>query len=157
MKFSVLFHSPCLVRYSVLHLIVLLSGGNEPPLCKGRWLAYARRWDCKSKILLKTIPQSTSLTAPFTQGSLWFVCPESPSSFPDKHCFCRHKSNILFRFFFYLCNFFIKTFAETIPTFFHFIDVKYTQSILIMCQCFSIFTPIIATFCHPVSDKHKCI
>ena len=45
-------------RYSVLHLIGVLSGENEPPLCK---------------------------------GSLWFVSPESPSSFPDKHCFCVHK------------------------------------------------------------------
>ena len=126
------FHTPT-TQGIVCHTFVgALSGGNEPPLCKGRWLAYARRWDCKSKILLKTIPQSTSLTAPFTQGSLWFVCPESPSSFPDKHCFCGHKSNILFQFFFYLCNFFIKPFAETIPAFFHFIDVKYTQSILVI-------------------------
>ena len=39
-----------------------------------------------------TIPQSPSVTAPFTQGSLWFVRPESPSAFPDKHCFCRHKN-----------------------------------------------------------------
>ena len=30
--------------------------------------------------------------APFTQGSLWFVRPESPSAFPDKHCFCGYKS-----------------------------------------------------------------
>ena len=50
----------------------------------------------KSKIIPKTIPQSPSVTAPFTQGSLWFVCPESLSSFPDKHCFCGHKSYIPF-------------------------------------------------------------
>ena len=25
-------------------------------------------------------------------GSLWFVRHESPSTFPDKHCFCGHKS-----------------------------------------------------------------
>ena len=31
--------------------------------------------------------------APFTQGSLWFVRLESPSTFPDKHCFCGHKSS----------------------------------------------------------------
>ncbi len=31
------FHTPCLERYSVLHLSGVLSGGNEPPLCKGRW------------------------------------------------------------------------------------------------------------------------
>ena len=46
-KFSVLFHTPCPARYSVLHLLGVLSGGNEPPLCKGRWLAQARRRDCK--------------------------------------------------------------------------------------------------------------
>ena len=43
------FHTPCAARYSVLHLFGVLSGGNEPPLCKGRWLAQARRRDCKSK------------------------------------------------------------------------------------------------------------
>ena len=53
------FHTPCPARYSVLHLLGVLSGGNEPPLCK---------------------------------GSLWFVRPESPSTFPDKHCICGHKS-----------------------------------------------------------------
>ena len=26
-----------------------LSGGSKPPLCKGRWLAQARRRDCKRK------------------------------------------------------------------------------------------------------------
>ena len=30
------FHTPCLARYSVLHLLGVLSGGNKPPLCKGR-------------------------------------------------------------------------------------------------------------------------
>ena len=44
------FHTPCPARYSVLHLLDVLSGGNEPPLCKGRWIAQARRRDCKSKI-----------------------------------------------------------------------------------------------------------
>lgn len=53
------FHTPCPARYSVLHLLGVLSGGNEPP---------------------------------FTQGSLWFVRSESLSAFPDKHCFCGHKS-----------------------------------------------------------------
>jgi len=46
----------------------------------------------KTKLYRKTIPQSPSVTAPFTQGSLWFVRPESPSAFPYKHCFCGHKS-----------------------------------------------------------------
>ena len=46
---SVLFHTPCPARYSVLHFLDALSGGNEPPLCKGRWLAQARRRDCRRK------------------------------------------------------------------------------------------------------------
>ena len=54
------FHTSCSARYSVLHLLGVLSGGDEPPLCK---------------------------------GSLWFVRPESPSTFPDKHCICGHKSD----------------------------------------------------------------
>ena len=53
------FHTPCPARYSVLHLLGVLSGGNEPP---------------------------------FAQGRLWFVRSESLSVFPDKHCFCGHKS-----------------------------------------------------------------
>ena len=32
--------------------------------------------------------------APLCKGSLWFVRPESPSVFPDKHCFCGHKSEL---------------------------------------------------------------
>ena len=32
---SVLFHTPCLARYSVLHLLGVLSGEGGPPLCKG--------------------------------------------------------------------------------------------------------------------------
>ena len=52
----------------------MFSGDNKPPLCKGRWLAQARRRDCnKAKIYRKTIPQSPTVTAPFTQGSLWLV------------------------------------------------------------------------------------
>ena len=54
------FHTPCPARYSVLHLLGVLPGGDKPP---------------------------------FAQGSLWFVRSESPSSFPDKHCFCGHKSD----------------------------------------------------------------
>ena len=44
---SVLFHTPCLARYSVLHLLGVLSGEDKPPLCKGRWVCEARRRDCK--------------------------------------------------------------------------------------------------------------
>ena len=88
----VLLFNALLTRYSVLHLLGVLSGGNEPPLCKGRWLAQARRRDCIKQNSIKTIPQPPSASAPFTQGSLWFVRTESPSTFPDKHCICGHKS-----------------------------------------------------------------
>ena len=44
------FHTPCPARYSVLHLLGVLSGGNEPPLCKGRWLAKQDGGLVKAKI-----------------------------------------------------------------------------------------------------------
>ena len=62
------------------------------PCVKGGGAACRDGGIVKSKIIPKTIPQPPSASAPFTQGSLWFVRPESPSSFPDKHCFCGHKS-----------------------------------------------------------------
>ena len=98
------FHTPCPARYSVLHLLGVLSGGNEPPLCKGRWLAKQDGGIVKIKIIPKTIPQSPSVTAPFTQGSLFYVhlCRVN---FLDKHCFCGHKSEALReagRFLFYI-------------------------------------------------------
>ena len=37
--FVLLFTRLVLQGYSVLHLSDELSGDNEPPLCKGRWLA----------------------------------------------------------------------------------------------------------------------
>ena len=75
----------------MLHLLGVLSGGNEPPLCKGRWLAKQDGGIVESNNFVVTIPQPPSASAPFTQGSLWFVRPESLSIFPDKHCFCGHK------------------------------------------------------------------
>ena len=57
--FVLLFTRLALQGIVCLHLLGVLSGGNEPPLCK---------------------------------GSLWFVRSESLSVFPDKHCFCGHKS-----------------------------------------------------------------
>ena len=92
----------------MLHLLGVLSGGGEPPLCKGRWLAergggIVIKQDFIVKQSLsqpsysamlrgKFATQTLRLSAPFTQGSLWFVRPESLSAFPDKHCFCGHKS-----------------------------------------------------------------
>ena len=57
------FHTPCPARYSVLHLLGVLSGGNEPPLCKGRWLAKQDGRFVKAKISSKTIPQPPSASA----------------------------------------------------------------------------------------------
>ena len=62
------------------------------PCVKGGGLRSKTEGLLKQKFHRKTIPQSPSVTAPFTQGSLWFVRHESPSTFPDKHCFCGHKS-----------------------------------------------------------------
>ena len=76
----------------MLHLFGVLSDGDKPPLCKGRWLAKQDGGIVKAKFIRKTIPQPPTASAPFTQGSLWFVRPESSSAFPDKHCFCGHKS-----------------------------------------------------------------
>ena len=73
----------------------ILSGGNEPPLCKGRWIAQRDGRIVKAKFIRKTIPQPPTASAPFTQGSLWYVHPESPSAFPDKHCFCGYKKHQL--------------------------------------------------------------
>ena len=56
----------------------------KPPLCKGRWHGVSRDGGivavqsyhfagtlCEFVTFCRTIPQSASLTAPFTQGSLW--------------------------------------------------------------------------------------
>ena len=44
------FSHALLARYSVLHLSGERSGGNEPPLCKGRWLAKQDGGIVKAKI-----------------------------------------------------------------------------------------------------------
>ncbi len=49
-------------------------------------------------------PLSALQTSPHTVGShppggsLWFVRPECPSAFPDKHCFCGRKSDHIWIF-----------------------------------------------------------
>ena len=67
-------------RYSVLHLIGVLSGENEPPLCKGRWLAKQDGGIVKSKILPKNNPSVT-----FGDSSLYtrepLVCEPRKSVF----------------------------------------------------------------------------
>ena len=92
--FSVLFHTSCSARYSVLHLSGEWSGGNEPPLCKGRWIAQARRRDCKSKnFIVKQSLSRLRRQLPLHKGAFLYVhlCLVN---FPDKHCFCGHKSEV---------------------------------------------------------------
>ena len=62
-----------------------------PPLCKGRWHAKRDGGIVKRNRYTKTIPQPPSASAPFTQGSLFYVhlCRVN---FLDKHCFCGHRS-----------------------------------------------------------------
>ena len=62
------------------------------PCVKGGGTACRDGGIVKTKYHRKTIPQPPSASAPFAQGSLWFVRPETPSTFPDKHCICGHKS-----------------------------------------------------------------
>ena len=87
LKFSVFFYTPCPARYSVLHLLGVLSGGNAPPLCKqvaSNLGGGSRKRDggiVKTKFIRQTIPQPPSASAPFIQGNLWFVRPENPSIF----------------------------------------------------------------------------
>ena len=75
-----------------------LSGGSKPPLCKGRWLAQARRRDCKrKKFIAKQSLSRLRRQLPLHKGAflyvhLWLI------NFPDKHCFCGHKSNFYFIF-----------------------------------------------------------
>ena len=74
---SVLFHTPCPARYSVLHLLGVLSGGNEPPLCKGRWLAQARRRDCKSKkFIVKQSLSRLRRQLPLHKGAFSLCAPK---------------------------------------------------------------------------------
>ena len=70
------FHTPCSARYSVLHLLGVLSGGDEPPLCKGRWLAQARRRDCKSKnFIVKQSLSRLRRQLPLHKGAFGLCAP----------------------------------------------------------------------------------
>ena len=90
--FVLLFTHALPAKYSVLNLLGVLSGGNEPPCVKGGGSRKRDGGIVKIIFRQQTIPQSPTVTAPFTQGSLWFVRHESLAAFPDKHCFCGHKS-----------------------------------------------------------------
>ena len=52
-------------RYSVLHLIGVLSGGNEP-----RWIAKQDGGIVKAKVYRKTIPQPSSASTPLHKGAV---------------------------------------------------------------------------------------
>ena len=43
-------------------------------------------------LLLRMTPHPPLSRSPFPHWGRLFVRPESPSTFPDKHCFCGHKS-----------------------------------------------------------------
>ena len=46
----------------------------------------------KSKNFIENNPSAAFGVSSLYKGSLWFVRSESLSVFPDKHCFCGHKS-----------------------------------------------------------------
>jgi len=72
-------------RYSMFHLVVLLSGGNiASPYGRGGSRRLTER-----AIFTPSHPLSRELSQ---SESLGLVCLESPSVFSDKHCFCGHKS-----------------------------------------------------------------
>ena len=68
----------------------LPEGRKSLPCVKGGGSRKRDGGIVKSNNFVVTIPQSASLTAPFTQGSLFYVrlCLVN---FPDKHCICWHK------------------------------------------------------------------
>ena len=109
------FHTPCMARYSVLHLFGVLSGGNIAFLREeggtrqgfpeanemsfGGSLRSVTEGACVTLALNRFYCNALSLTRLRRElppgGSLWFAYPESPSAFLDKHCFCGHKSYLL--------------------------------------------------------------
>ena len=84
--FSVLLHTYC--KIGELHLLGVLSGGNEPSLCKGRWLAKQDGGIVKSKISPKNNSSAAfgdmlpadALCASATQRSL-SLCSSMPCQF----------------------------------------------------------------------------
>ena len=61
----------------MLHLLGVLSGGDEPPLCKGRWLAQARRRDCKSKkFIVKQSLSRLRRQLPLHKGAFGLCAPK---------------------------------------------------------------------------------
>ena len=80
--------------------------GKSPPLCKGRWLAQARRRDYKKQN--STEKQSLSRLRrqlPLHKGA--FLVHLCLVNFPDKHCICVHKRKIRHTYF-EVCRIFIK-------------------------------------------------
>ena len=90
------FSHSLLARYSVLHLLGVLSGGNIAFLREEGGTRSVTEGARVTVVFNKFYRNALSLTRLRRElphgGSLWFVRPESPSAFPDKHCFCGHKS-----------------------------------------------------------------
>ena len=79
-------------RYSVLHFLSVLSGGKEPPLCKGRWLAQARRRDCRRKnFIVKQSLSRLRRQLPLHKGAFSLCAPKvrllflTSTAFVDKN------------------------------------------------------------------------
>ena len=64
---------PRLARYSILRLIGVYQSVISLPCVKGGGPRSETEGLLNKKIHRKTIPQPPSASAPFTQGSLWFV------------------------------------------------------------------------------------
>ena len=93
------FHTPCPARYSVLHRLGVLSGGNEPPLCKGRWLAQARRRDCKKlNFIVKQSLSHLRRQLPLHKGAFGLCAPKVRHLFLTSTAFVDTKAIFYFNF-----------------------------------------------------------
>ena len=71
------FHTPCSARYSVLHLLGILSGDDKPPLCKGRWLAASETEGLlKSKLYRKQSLSRLRRQLPLHKGAFGLCVPK---------------------------------------------------------------------------------
>ena len=79
-----------------------LSGGNEPPLCKGRWLARARRRDCKKlglckKQSLSPLSLATFDSSPLHKGAFRLCAPKVRLLFLTSTAFVDTKAKLTFK------------------------------------------------------------
>ena len=72
---SVLFHTPCPARYSVLHLLGVLSGEGGPLLCKGRWIAQRTSLGVAVIICRRQTSFKKRTFVLVDKGSFFLACP----------------------------------------------------------------------------------